>query len=396
MNILIANTQEFNPQIGGVERVSTLLARELLAMGHKVYFIAYYLSPFSNSYEPIVEQFLLPVVQDIVCEENIVFFERLVHEKQIDLLLNQAGNIVDFSELCIEASKRSSVKLISKIHINPDYKLKGLAFWSGLTPTQWLNPKVWRRALLYPWRHYKLTKEVRDFYRFLYEYSDAVILLSENFKPLFERLMGLHTLNKLHAIGNSSPFHSMAENFSNLNRKKQLLFVGRLNFSHKCPEKLLSIWAKLESKFPEWNLVFVGDGPDRQKLEHLIKQNNLCRVMLTGFTSPENYYRDSEILCMTSRIEGFAMVLIEAASFGVIPIAYNSFESLSDIIEHGVNGYVVPVFDEERYVADLSQLMSSQSLRAELRKNLPSTTEKFSTEVIMKKWITLFTNLCNQ
>lgn len=84
MNILIANTQEFNPQIGGVERVSTILAKEFQQLGHKVYFLACSRSPYSKEYTPVVPQKMLSNLIEYNTATNINELCAFLEENEID------------------------------------------------------------------------------------------------------------------------------------------------------------------------------------------------------------------------------------------------------------------------------------------------------------------------
>lgn len=65
---------------------------------------------------------------------------------------------------------------------------------------------------------------------------------------------------------------------------------------------------------------------------------NLRNIEFKGTQPSEPYYAESSVLCMTSTYEGFPMVLIEAQQYGCVPMAFDSFEAVHDIIEDGENG----------------------------------------------------------
>ena len=64
-------------------------------------------------------------------------------------------------------------------------------------------------------------------------------------------------------------------------------------------------------------------------------------------------FKLATILCMTSASESFGLVLVEAMSYGVIPFAFNSFPAVTDIIQNGINGFLVEPFDIEQYAERL-------------------------------------------
>lgn len=388
MNIVIANTQEFNPQIGGVERVSTFLANKLTEQGHKVIFIAYYLSPFSKKYNPIVKQYFLPIKMNIVCQQNIDAFKNIVLEENIDIILNQAGNILDFSNLCIRVKEITGIKLISAIHTDPDYRLKSLNKFSELTFIQWFNPLVIRRKLLYSKRKKKILKQESELYAGIYKNSNATVLLSKNFIPDFIKISQIENTEKLFAIPNPVPFDT--QDLTDVTKMKQALYVGRMDYGHKRPDRLLKIWSLIEEMHQDWKLIFVGDGPDMQKLKSLKNKLKINNVDFVGFTDPTDYYASSQIICMTSNIEGFPMVLVEASAYGVIPIAYNCFASLNDIIEDGLNGYSIEPFNQMDFALKLSNLMNDSDLRKSMAWQAKLKSGNFQATIIIDQWLELF------
>lgn len=87
------------------------------------------------------------------------------------------------------------------------------------------------------------------------------------------------------------------------------------------------------------------------------------------------------------------MVLIEAMQYGCVPIAYNSYAALSDIVEDGVNGYAVTAFDKKEYVAKLSRLMRDDELCKAMSENAKIVPSRFDSNVIAQKWVDLFDSL---
>ena len=96
---------------------------------------------------------------------------------------------------------------------------------------------------------------------------------------------------------------------------------------------------------------------------------------------------------MTSACEGFPMTLVEAQQCGCVPIAFDSFSSVHDIIQSGRNGYIVPEKDEEEYAHVLQILMKDAALRQKLAANAQKDVLRFSRENIAKQWKTLLENL---
>lgn len=388
MNILIANTQEFNPLIGGVERVSTLLTHELVKLGYNVYFLAYHKSPFSKPYKPPVTQFFLPNINEISSQENIDFFLKIIKEKKIDIVLNQAGNIVDFSNLCMKVNESSSIKLLSALHINPDFKLKQLQVDAKTTIHNFYHPKFIRRKILYFSRKKKIFNYYKKFYNKLYNESDKIVLLSERYYSVFSKFVEPITDDKLVAIPNPNTLYPDDKDL--INKEKIILYVGRLDYAHKRPDRIITIWNSLEKEFPEWNLKIVGDGPYLSHLRKKVNALHLKNVEFLGFVNPLEYYSQASILCMTSNIEGWPLVLNEALCFGTIPFAFTSFESIYDILDDGKTGYLIKPYDLKTYTNQLRLLMSDENKLYSMAQNAITSSNRFDKNKIIDKWINLF------
>ena len=391
MNIIIANTQEFNPQIGGVERVSTTLAIELTKLGHNIFFVAYIISPFSKEYAPAVEQFILPNSKNAMSDDNIKAFTQYVFIKNVEIILNQAGNILDFTQLCVAVKKETNTKLISEIHINPDYKIKGYldCSFSKLKELSTIRENAKRLIKrICPYKLWTIQKTERQLYQYVYNNSEKIVLLSEKFKPIFSKLIGNINDAKLVAISNPLSFSTNSVDLSI--KKKQILYVGRLDYGHKRPDRVLEIWKTLYKKYSDWELIILGDGPAREGLLELSRELRLERIEFAGFKDPQNYYKDASIILMTSSYEGFGMVLIEAAQFGVVPVALDTFESLQDIVDQGVNGYRIPAPFVKNAYGVLANLMSNPKLRFSMATNAIAHSSNFAIEKIAKEWLNLF------
>lgn len=387
MNILIANTQEFNSQIGGVERVSTILAEQFVKLGHNVYFLACIRSPYSKDYVTVVPQTILSDSLQLDSSRNMNEFCAVLEKNNIEIIMNQAGNILNFSNLCFSAKDiYKKAKVFSVIHADPICNIKMLSDFSfSILPSQ----KKWRviiRIILSPYRLYKTYNQEKNKYNLVYSKSDKVVLLSNLFKRNFKLITSAKSYEKLEAISNPFPFHISNINFS---KEKSILYVGRID-GPKRVDRLLSVWSKLYEDYTDWRLDIVGDGPIRDELIEVTKKHHLERVNFVGFADPVEYYEKAQILCMTSTFEGLPIVLIEGANYGCIPIAFDSFASLHDIIEDGTNGYIIKPYDIKTYENKLRLMMGNVELREKLRNNALNISNKFQLESIANQWIRLF------
>lgn len=146
-------------------------------------------------------------------------------------------------------------------------------------------------------------------------------------------------------------------------RPKQVIYVASIG-RDKNQIGLLKIFSKL--KVPkDWNFVFVGDGPDRPKLEALVGSLGMKnRVQLLGQrTDVAELLQDSQVFAFPSLSEGFPNALAEALAAGCACISYDCLTGPRDLITDGVNGILIPTGDEAAFVEKLQTLIKDESLR---------------------------------
>lgn len=387
MKIAICNVQEFNPTIGGIERVSVSLAEGLIKEGTEVLFVACRKSPYSKPYTLPAKQMFLPEPSDYSIG-NVQALAHILKEEKVDILLNQNSHSELYNRTCFEAKSASGVKLISVLHFSPDMRIKGnrhLVNFRYLSLKENLVNALRDICTRFPLRYITMHDQ-RRMYRNLYLYSDKVVLLSNEFKESYIKLSGIKEASKLMAINNMLSFPYEKHDYP---KKKQILWCGRLLFSQKRPDRILWVWKKVQDKLPDWSLVIVGDGPFSEQMQQLSKQLSLERIEFAGFKNPVPYYKGSSIFCMTSNHEGWGLVLTETMQYGCVPVAFDSFESIHEIIEDGKNGFLVKPFDTNMYANKILNLANG-SIIEKYRENALASMEKFTPSNIINQWMLLF------
>ena len=176
------------------------------------------------------------------------------------------------------------------------------------------------------------------------------------------------------------------------------MFCGRLENTSKRIDRLLRIWGSIQYRLPDYKLMIVGDGNYRKELELQIANEKLERVEMVGKQSNvDSYYRNASIVCLTSQTEGWPLCLTEAQAHGCIPIAFGCTAGVCDILSpSGINGFIVPPFDEEEYADTLVHIaMMSEDDQNIIRRNAMTKRSQYAPEIIMKKWAVLFEKLLN-
>lgn len=181
-------------------------------------------------------------------------------------------------------------------------------------------------------------------------------------------------------------------------RKKNILAVGRLDiWKLKGFDLLLDAWAKIADNNPEWTLDIAGGGRDKSSkeisayIENLNLQN---RVNLLDFRKDiSEIMSNSSIFALTSRVEGFGMVLIEAMANGCACVSFDDGGRQSEIISSGIDGIIVNNHDSNELSQVLQKLINDDKLRLNLAKNALKRAEFYSLDRIALKWENLIKSI---
>lgn len=178
--------------------------------------------------------------------------------------------------------------------------------------------------------------------------------------------------------------------YVNSREKRQIVLLARL-MPQKRIDLMIEVWAKLAKDFPEWQVKVLGDGMLREDLGLKVEGLGLrdSFLMPGGVKDVNAELEASDILCLTSEYEGFGIVLIEAM-LKHVPVMAFEYVGVHDIIEDGVDGYVVPFGDVDEYARKLRKLMESEALRREFSDRAMVSVKKFDKERVMQKWVDLF------
>lgn len=172
------------------------------------------------------------------------------------------------------------------------------------------------------------------------------------------------------------------------NIKKEIIYVGRL-VKQKNPLLLINAFARIAKNFPEWNVVFCGEGELKVRLINECKALGLEeRVYFVGeITNVAERLSEAGIYVLSSNYEGMPNSLMEAMAVGLPCISTDCpCGGPKELIEDKKNGILVPVGNEFKMAEALSLIMDNQNLREELGKNARIRALEFKYDVILKKW----------
>ena len=129
-----------------------------------------------------------------------------------------------------------------------------------------------------------------------------------------------------------------------------------------------------------------GDGELKDELQHQIDDNGLNEyIHLHGYEpNKENIFLKNKALVMVSKSEGLSLVALEAYSYGRPIIAFNTFTSAVDTIQHGKTGYLVEPWDFEQMIDYINR---TEELDQE---SIAALFENFSNDTVFAEWNKLF------
>jgi glycosyltransferase involved in cell wall biosynthesis len=173
--------------------------------------------------------------------------------------------------------------------------------------------------------------------------------------------------------------------------RRVLLAVGRLS-EEKGFESLLRAFFGLIKKYPEWDLVILGEGPLRRELECQVTTAQLVsRVFLPGRVGNlTQWYERADLYVMSSRYEGFGNTLAEALVHGLPAVSFDCDTGPRDILRHEIDGLLVPPEDVASLAGALDRLMGDAALRRTFAARAVEARDRFSIERIAGKWEELF------
>lgn len=322
--------------------------------------------------------------------------EKLLNAFNPDIIIIQGQPTVvrSFKKGILHSGK--DIKLIYAHHYAPGaferMYISPKELWKGVVNSPH-SPKKLALLMTYPLSMPFYKSYMRRQYRNVTIHADRTVLLSKSYiDEWIDNGAPEHLRHKIIYIPNALVFEGFATE-EQINKKgKRALIVARMHEGQKKISKALEIWKKIceDSKLDEWSLDIVGDGPDRHSYEEWVRKNNLKRVIFHGFQPPLEFYRKSSIFMMTSAFEGFAMTLLEACQTGAVPMAFDSFSSLRDIVENHKNGIIIPCEDIQKYVSELKNLMTDDALRRNMAMASVDKSRGYSIDRITKKWTELF------
>ena len=382
--------------LGGVEQVSLQTGLIFQGLGVRSYYLTQEYIPEQwvcpDSFSPEIEY--LPNKKELTSLDNINYIAEFCKKRNVSIVIFPTTNKNPYLSLLKEAG----LKIIVWSHSIP--------FWEKidwLIPTRINNLKSFRRALLFWLIRYPIecmlgckANRVKKIYRSLIQNSDKFISLCPEYNEELAEELGLSQsdIEKLDYVYNRIDL----EDYPKLEKENLIVFMGRLSYKDKHPERVLLIWEKIMNRLPNWHVEIWGDGDEYTYLQKQIQKRKLERVELKGYISnPKEVYQRAAILMLTSTFEGWPLVLVESQSLGTIPMAFDVVAGIRSIIGKKQEcGRLIRPFDIDEYASKLYELCVNDETRTQIQTNCMELRTKYSPHLNIPVWTRILTELIPQ
>ena len=274
----------------------------------------------------------------------------ILKEEKADLVV-ACGAL--YYPISILAARRAAVRCVCWEHTNPaattDYRFQGLAR------------------------------------RFAVKRADTVVVLTKAAERYYREVLKIRP-EKLHQLYNPvSPEAARSRGYDLASRR--ILSVGRLSYQ-KNFSALLEVAARVLPSHPDWSWDIFGTGEEYESLSAKIEDKQLVgRVNLCGQVSDlYDRYARYAFQVMTSRYEGFPMSLLEGGVNRLPLVSFDIETGPDEIIEDGINGYLIAHGDIEAMADRITALMENEALRAAQSEQSFALCQRFVLQEIVDRW----------
>lgn len=340
--------------VGGTERVSTMIAN-MLAKSYQVIFISMYQANNGGAAFPVVSSIPVinlydsPIHGSMYFPITVIHLAKTIKKYGLDIVVDVDG-ILDL--YTIPLKKLTGIKVISWEHFNFHQ-----------------NPSV----------------SYRKYSRQLAGYAaDHIVTLTLADKKLYEAELKFRRCS-ISTIYNPLNLSTAEKQYAKNSTK--IISAGRLT-EQKGFDLLIEVASIVLPNHPNWSWTVYGEGPQRKYLEEKTREKEIANQLSFpgNSSSMQSNYELASFFVMTSRFEGFPMVLLEAKSHKLPVISFDCETGPSEMVVDGVNGYLVPSFSTNIMATKIEELVSDITLRESFSSHALDSTSSFSPDLILMQW----------
>lgn len=388
LTLLIIQVPAFDPNKGGVQRITHHLGQYFhehsLSVGYFSFEQGGHIEPSSG------ELFHAKEPGSIQNRNNRKLLLDTIHIFQPDIIINQMPYEVRLRAVLEAARKQMSFKLIACIH-NSLFAFKNNVkdILSRAMPVEMLKPVATSRVAVSIANAYHKVKHAKEL-RSILDLHDKTLLYTPPNQMEFKYFVARYQETKVGIMPNPMVRYPINEIDA---REKIILHVGRINVSQKRSDLLVPFWEQCHAQIPDWHFIIVGDGPYLKQAAEEAFRKRLPRIEFVGFQDPMPYYNRASIFMMPSAFEGFPNTILEAQSFGLPVLAFDSYPALSWIVNDGKDALLSPPFNVSHMAEKAAGLALDSTKRVQMARNASHNVDRFSIDVIGQQWLALFNEL---
>ena len=333
---------------GGAERVISILSRKMAEKGMCVEILTYYDMPVFYEIHSDVKISCVELLTGTTNKIKNLFWLRRYFRENAGVIISF---LAPFNMMAIMANLFTGIPIIAADRNDPT--------------------KIPNNAVL---------RKVRDC---LYNLADGVVLQTKKNQEYFSKTVQ----QKSTVIYNPIDLGNNAGTALKSKKEKMFVSAGRL-MPQKNQEMMIKAFKEVVKRYPEYCLTIYGDGPSKEKLEQLIKNQGLEKnIFLPGSTKLfHEQIKNAKAFVLSSDYEGMPNALIEAMCLG-LPVISTKVSGATDLIVDHENGILVELNHQEDFAQAMIEVIEHEDISEKISKNAVALNELLELNKIMEQWI---------
>lgn len=211
---------------------------------------------------------------------------------------------------------------------------------------------------------------------------DALVVLTQ------QHVADWNRETPIYVIPNSLPFYPKEASTCD---SKRAIIVGRYTEA-KGYDYMIEAWRVVHSKYPDWTIHTYATGEDEYRIRQKIKDYDLQDTIIMNKPTDHimDEYMKSSICVVSSKFEGFSMVLIEAMACGLPCVSFDCPYGPRNIIRDGEDGYLVEYLNTQTLADKICKLIEAPELRKKMGQAGRINVLRYSKDAVMQQWENLF------